>query len=84
MVSIVPGLHQALVWAVQRVQQRGTEESGVEGGVSSTCPTIKGSEERERGKEQVEMFRGHPESNTSRHRNLDQVFLIDAQNYPYS
>ena len=84
MVSIVPGLHQALVWAVQRVQQRGAEESGVEGGVSSTCPTIKDGEERERGKEQAEMFQGHPESNTSRHRNLDQVFLIDVQNHPYS
>ena len=74
MVSIVPGLHQALVWAVQRVQQRGAEESGAEGGVSSTCPTIKDGEERERGKEQVEMFQGHPGSNTSWHRNLDQVF----------
>ena len=79
MVSIVPGLHQALVWAVQRVQHRGAEERGAEGGVGSTCPTIKDGEEGERGIEQAEMFRGRPESNISRHQNLDQVFLIDAE-----
>ena len=60
MVSIVSGLHQS-VWTVQWMQQRGAEGSGEEGGVSSTWPTIKDSEER--GKEQVEMLQGHPESN---------------------
>lgn len=79
MVSVVPGLHQALVWAVQRVQQRGAEERGAEGSVSSTCPTIKDSEEGERRKDLAEMFRGHPESNVSRRQNLDQVFLIDPE-----
>ena len=76
MVSVVPGLHQALVWAVQRVQQKGPEETGAEGGVSSTCPAIKDCEEGERGKDPAEMFRGWPESSISRHQNLDQVFLI--------
>ena len=74
MVSIVPGLHQALVWAVQRVQQRGAEES-----VSGTCPTIKDSEEGERRRDLAEMFRGRPESNVSRRQNLDQVSLINPE-----
>ena len=79
MVSIVPGLHQALVWAVQRVQQRGAEERWAEGSVSGTCPTIKDSEEGERRKNLAEMFRGRPESNVSRRQNLDQVSLINPE-----
>ena len=82
MVSIVPGLHQS-VWTVQWMQQRGAEGSGEEGGVSSTCPTIKDSEEREE-KSRWKCFEATLRAMyTSRHQSLDQVFLIDAS-YPYS
>ena len=70
------GLYQS-VWAVQRMQQRGAEGSGEEGGVSSTWPTIKDSEERK--KSRWKCFEATLRAMyTSRHQNLDQVFLIDA------
>ena len=53
------------------------EGSGEEGGVSSTWPTIKDSEERK--KSRWKCFEATLRAMyTSRHQNLDQVFLKDA------
>ena len=75
MVSVVLGLRQVLVWAGELVQADQEKEGGrgTEGGSDNTS---RSSEEGERGKEHIEMFHSHPETEISSQRNVYQVWVM--------